>query len=175
MIQSISLTFNFRTLSPDNFNCSISVAHFRSNFVLVSMTLINSIQIESSRRFKSGLFSRPNDSYQSMMESYLDTIPLLNDLGVGLHHFIQRSICHQQLHSPISKLHKVRFFKYQLESIVSSLYDYQECATFKASTQLYHHFLSQETFVSASHHLFFIFTIIDTINVKEFFVRKQNS
>ena len=34
-IQSITLTFNRRILFIDNFNCSVSVTHFRSNCVLI--------------------------------------------------------------------------------------------------------------------------------------------
>ena len=51
-----------------------------------------------------------NNFYQSMMESYPDTILLLNDLGASSYHLVERYSCHQRLHSHTLKLQEVRFW-----------------------------------------------------------------
>ena len=68
-------------------------------------------------------------------------ILVLNDLGVGLHHLVERSRCHQKLHFHILKLQEVRF---DVATMINSSFiqDHQGCETLGgAGTQPHHHFL----------------------------------
>ena len=101
----LSNTTDFRIFFIDNFNCSISTAVYLT--LLQSMTSINSSQIESSRRFKSGLLGGQRSYSINDGKLFGYTILVLSDLGVGLYHLVERSTGHQKLHSHILKLQKV--------------------------------------------------------------------